>query len=409
MVLHGDVENEVGVSLLRIGDLEDGLIVRLVGDVVADKVGVVHVLLVELVIKAHVVIHDGPVPSRGLIGVKGGSFIAVHSKQGCQGGHPLFGVELVGYRVGRLEDGGEPGEVFKLHTGSTSSGNGGVHPAFNGVLTEGVEEGGRVLRDLQIVKDGQVGEGLIHDHNDIDGLGRVHIFFHTGVLVHQFQHKVMAVIIGLIHRAIPQGHREIQEKAVGLGDPLLGVDPQGRQHSGKEEGKRVADAENPAHDSHRQRQLVPFGLRLAHPRQKQVSHQQHRRLLHIGINGKVKGVGHIGRRLPAGHIGRKQNAAPEAQHIVVYQSNHKTQADGQSGCPAAAPQHQPAHKEQDVIPDQIHQHLPGLQVGKHIVLVEDLHHPEGCPGSQQEYQSGHPFPWLAAQVGHQPRERIAVQ
>ena len=219
----------------------------------------------------------------------------------------------------------------------------------------------------------------------------------------------MAVIVGLIHRAIPQGHGKIEEKAVGLSDPLLGVDAQGRQHSSKEEGKGVANAEDPGHDPHRQGQPVPLGLRVAHPHQKQIVHQQHRRLLHIDVDGKVKGVGHIGRRLPAGHIGREQNAAPEAEHIVVDQSDQKAQADSQRGCPATAAQHQPAHQKQDVVPNQIHQHLPGLQVRKHIILVEDLHHPEGRPGSQQKNQSGQPFPRLALHVGQQPRERIAVQ
>ena len=145
MVLHGDVKDKLRIPLLRIGDLEDGLIVRLVGDVIADEIGVIHVLLVELVIKAHIVVYDRSVPSRGLIGVEGGALVAIDPQQGCQGGHPCLGVELIGHSVGRLEDGGKASEVFKLHAGGASSGDGGVHPALDRILLQGVEEGGGVL------------------------------------------------------------------------------------------------------------------------------------------------------------------------------------------------------------------------------------------------------------------------
>ena len=185
VVLHGDVKDKLRIPLLRIGDLEDGLIIRLVGDVIADEVGVIHVLLVELVIKAHIVVYDRPVPSRGLIGVEGGALVAVDPQQGCQGGHPLLGVELIGHGVRRLEDGSKASEVFKLHAGGAPSGDGGVHPALDGVLAEGVEEGRGVLGDLQLIKDGQIGEGLVHDHNNVDGLRSIRVALHTGVLIHQ--------------------------------------------------------------------------------------------------------------------------------------------------------------------------------------------------------------------------------
>ena len=71
----------------------------------ADQIGVLHVLLVHLVVKAHVAVHNGPVPAGGLVGVKGGALISLAARQGGQGGHALLSVELIGHRVGRLEDG----------------------------------------------------------------------------------------------------------------------------------------------------------------------------------------------------------------------------------------------------------------------------------------------------------------
>ena len=241
MVLHGHIEDKGGRG--GPGHVKDGLVVRSVRDIAADQIGVLHVLLIQLVVKAEALVGDGPVPAGGQIGVESGRLIALAPSQGCQGGHALLHIQLIGHRVRRLEESGEAGEVLKLHTGRAAAGDRGVHPALDGVLGHGVEEGSGVLGDLQLIKDGQVGEGLVHDHNNVDGLRSIRVALHTGVLIHQLEHKIVAVIVGLIYRAIPQGYGKIEEEAVGLGDPLLGVDAQGRQHPGAEEGEAVTRAE----------------------------------------------------------------------------------------------------------------------------------------------------------------------
>ena len=73
VVLHGHVEEE-GLHLL-LGGLEDGLKVARVGDIVADILGVRHVLLIHLVVKVQIAIGHRPVPAGGLIGVEGGGLI----------------------------------------------------------------------------------------------------------------------------------------------------------------------------------------------------------------------------------------------------------------------------------------------------------------------------------------------
>ena len=48
-------------------------------------------------------------------------------------------------------------------------------------------------------------------------------------------------------------------------------------------------------------------------------------------------------------------------------------------------------------------------VGEHIVLVQNLHHPQADPRSQQEYQSGPPSAGVQADVLRQPDRRDPVQ
>ena len=132
VILHGHVEEE-GLHLL-LGGLEDHLKVRCVGHIVADILGIHHVLLIHLVIKVQVVIGQGPVPAGGLIGVEGGGLIPLAPRQSRQGGHPLVHIQLIGHGVGRLEIGGEAGEILKLHAGRAPAGDGGVHPALNSIL-----------------------------------------------------------------------------------------------------------------------------------------------------------------------------------------------------------------------------------------------------------------------------------
>ena len=406
VVLHGHVEEE-GVPLLLPGGPEDHLIVGPVGHVVADVVGVHHVLLVHLAVEVQIVIGQHPVPPAGLVGVEGGGLIALAPRHGGQGGHPLLHVQLIGHRVRGLEQAGEAGEVLELHRGRPAPGDRGVHPALHRVLLQGVEEGGGVLAGLEVVEDGEIGKGLVHDDDEVGGLP-VRVPLQGGVLLHQLQHLVVGVVRRLLHRAVPQGHGEVQQKAVALGDPLLGVDAQGGEGPGAEEGEAIAQHRAPGHQGKGEGDPGPLPLGRADQHQEQIGRQQHRRLHDVGVHGVVEAVGHVGGGAPGGHVGGEQDAPPEPEHIVVYQPHQEGQADPQGAGPADAAQHQPQHGEQDVVPDHVHQHLPGVQVGEHVVLVEGLHHPQADPGSQQEHQPGPPFSGLLPHVPEQAGEQRAV-
>ena len=73
--------------------------------------------------------------------------------------------------------------------------------------------------------------------------------------------------------------------------------------------------------------------------------------------------------MPPGHIGREEDAPAEAQHIVVDQTEDEGQKNPGGAGPLVPPQNQAAEEKQQVVPDQVHQHLPGVQVVKHIVAV----------------------------------------
>ena len=341
-------------------------------------------------VKAEALVGDGPVPAGGQIGVESGRLIALAPSQGCQGGHALLHIQLIGHRVRRLEESGEAGEVLKLHTGRAAAGDRGVHPALDGVLGHGVAEGSGVLLQLQPLKNGQVREGLVHDGDDVHRPGDGAVRLYRLVLLRQLQHPVPAVILRLVHRAVPHGHREVQQEAVGLGDPLLGVDAQGGQHPGAEEGEAVTRAEQDQQGSGQPGHPVPPPLGRAGPDQEEVGHQQNGRLDDVVVQRVVEVAGHVGRGPPARHIRREQDAPPEAQDIVVEQPHQEAQGDRHRRRSPPPPQDQPAQGEQQVIPDHVHQHLPGRQILEHIVLIQDLHHPEGRPRPQQEHQTGDP-------------------
>ena len=121
VVLHGDIKEEGGV--LAFCGLVNHLVVRLVGDVAPDDVGVGDVLLVHLPVEVQILVGQHPVPAGGLIGVEGGGGVALAPGQGCQGGHALLHIELVGHRVRGLEQAGKAGEVLKLDGGGAAPGD----------------------------------------------------------------------------------------------------------------------------------------------------------------------------------------------------------------------------------------------------------------------------------------------
>ena len=340
--------------------------------------------------------------------MEGGGVIAHAACQGGQRGHPLLRIQLIGHSMGRLEDRRKAGEVLKLHAGRPAAGHWGVHPATDCIFFHGVQEGRGVLRYLQPLENGQVGKGLVHHHNDVRGPRRRVPRF-RGIRLHQLQHLTAAVILRLVQGTVPQGHREVQQKAVGLSHPLLGVDPQGGQGLRLEKDEAVPHLYQDQQTGQPPGKLVPLPLRDAHPNQKEVGHQQHRPLAYGRVQGKIKGVRHVGRRLPGGQVRRKQDPPPKAEHIVVHDPHKKAEPCRRGRRPPPPAQDQAAQQEQQVVPDQVHQHLPGVEIRKHVVPVQDLHHPEGHPRTQQKNQAGQPLLRSLPDVGRQPEHPISTQ
>ena len=191
--------------------------------------------------------------------MKGGGGVALASSQGSQGGHALLHIELVGHRMGRLEEAGKAGEVLKFHRGGAAAGDGGVHPAPDGVFLQGVEEGGGVLRGAEGIEEGQIAKGLVHNDDDVHWLG-VRVPLAAGVGRHQFQYCVLGVALRFVHRGVAQGNGEVEQEAVALGDPLLGVDVQGGEHAGAEEGVAVAACYRPQEQGEGQLHRAPSFL-----------------------------------------------------------------------------------------------------------------------------------------------------
>lgn len=234
--------------------------------------------------------------------------------------------------MGRLEQTAEASQILKLHRGGASSGDGGVHPAPDGILLQRMEEGHGVFRRLKGVEHRKVGKGLVHDPDDVDGLD-IRSPLHGGVLVHQLPHRVFGVALWLVHRAVPQSDGKVEQKAVALGDPLLGVDVQSGQHPGAEEGEAIAQHCRPQQSGPPQRRPGPLFLGGTGPHQEQIGRQQDGRLGHIPVHGVIEALSHIGGGPPAGNVRREQDTSPEPENKVVDQPRQKGQAGPQSGGP----------------------------------------------------------------------------
>ena len=127
----------------------------------------------------------------------------------------------------------------------------------------------------------------------------------------------MAVVVGLVHPAVPQGDGEVEQKTVGLSDPLLGVYPQARKHSGAEKHIAVGKAGQQAEQYHNGLALGPPGLGGAHPYQKQVADQQDQALADVIVEREIEAPGYVGGSTPAGDVRREQDSAPEPENVVV--------------------------------------------------------------------------------------------
>ena len=138
----------------------------------------------------------------------------------------------------------------------------------------------------------------------------------------------MTVIIRLVHGTIPQRHGKIKQEAIGLSGPLLGINSQSRQGICSKKDKAVSGAKQQQYRSQHLGHTVSFFLLRTHPEQKQVDHQKNCGLLDVIIRLKAEAIGHVSGSTPACNVCREENAAPETQHVMVYQSNHECQRNG---------------------------------------------------------------------------------
>ena len=145
---------------------------------------------------------------------------------------------------------------------------------FDSILFQRVQEGGGVLAQLKPLEDGKVAEGLVHDHDNICRAGDGRVGGGGGVLLHKSQRIFGRIAPGLLHPAVPGGHGKIQQKTVGLCDPLLGVDVQSGQHGSEEKAVGIDCSGKGEDNTQRSGHGVAFGLRGADRQREQIEDQQ---------------------------------------------------------------------------------------------------------------------------------------
>ena len=331
--------------------------------------------------------------------MEGDGAVALLPDLGHHGGHAVVAVQLVGHGGGGQEGQGVPGEELELHIGGAAAGDGGDHGSLDGVLRQGVEEGQGVRRQLQVGEGGgHVREGFVHDDDEV--FRRLQV---RGA-VRQLLHPVgdgLGGLGGVVLRrgdeAVPQGGHEVQQKAVGLGLPLLGVDADVRQQRREEEHVEV-QPDGGAGGGHGDfAQLLPPPAAedpVSQGDEQPVGRQQPRRDPHVFVGGVVEVAGHVGGGAQAQQVAGKDDAAPEGQHIVVGKAEQKAEPGGDEGAQPLAPRQHPEHPEDQVVPDQVQRHLQIGEGREGVVVVQVLHHQVGNPRPQQKHGPGRVFPVL---------------
>ena len=426
MVLHGHIEHEAILPGLlgRIGELVEPGKVRTVRDVFPDKlvIGVVrgdvvavHRLVEEVfAVKTQPLIGSHPVPARGLIGVVGGGAHAEDLGGLRQRGSLVGQVELIGHSAGGQERGAATGECLKLYRGGSASGNGSVHHALDGVLRQGVIVGRGVIGECQAVKPGQVGKGLVHNADKVDGSlcirGAV-----TGIALilqpgNKLQRLVLRISIRPFHVHISGRDGEVQQKTVAVRPPLLGVDTQRRKH-GCEEKEQDIGAPSGAQPQIGPLHPAPPAPAGALPGQQDEEEndkpQNARRAIDIAVRGIIVIARHIGGGAQTQKVDGKQRPPPELEHIVVGQADDKREDAVEGDSPPASAGDEPADKEQAGIPHDVHKPLPRRERA-HLILRQQFYHKkadERCGGKEQpqiglELVGAHQMPQCAEGTAH---------
>ena len=249
-------------------------------------------------------------------------------------------------------------------------------------MVEGQGVGGK----LQIGEGGlHIREGLVHDDDEV--FRRLATALRSGVPGGDGRGCIGRVVLRGGDEAVAQGGHEVEQKAVGLGLPLLGVDADGGQEGRKEKDVDVnADGGAGGGDGYPAQLLPPPGTGAKLQRQEgcPVAKQNGGGDVHGSGEGIVVVRRHVQGGLQAQQVAGEDDAAPEGEDIVVGKAREKAKARSQSGAQEAAARHHADQPEDEIVPDGVQRHLGRGQGGEGVIFIQDLHHQKGQPGAQEK-------------------------
>ena len=254
-----------------------------------------------------------------------------------------------------------------------------------------------VLRELQVGEGRrQVRKGLVHDEDEVfrqlpgvrHGLGAVA----PGGL----GHLVGVIAIGLRDEAVADGGGEVQQETVLLGPPLLGIDADGGQQRGKEEGKEIDHHPGDAAPEELPSQaLAALGMvdDVGQQQEQEVAPQYRQGDPDLPVWRVVIAFRHHSGGIQGQKVAGKDDPPPEGQHIVVGKAEKKAHHGADASGQHLPAQDHPEEPEDEIVPDEVQQVLLRAVGGEGVIVVQHLHHDVGEPRAQQEGRPGgcHPL------------------
>ena len=165
MVLHGHVEDELRIGIL-VQHLQDLVIGRCVRHHAAKLLGVLEVLDGKEVVKAKRAVNVLAVPVSAMVGMDGRGVVTKVLEllgQGLGAGEVVDGVRI-GARA--QERHGVSGEVFEFGVAGAAAKRGNVEHAALQSVGQVLEELRALIVRMQVLVDGEIREGLVHDGDD---------------------------------------------------------------------------------------------------------------------------------------------------------------------------------------------------------------------------------------------------
>ena len=394
VVLHGHVEEKQRLPrLLLLIPADQVLVVALVGDIAGFFVPphvlpVLEVPLKVYLVKAEIPVNRGTAPAGGAVGVGGHGAVTQGGHLPHQGGIAVGDIHLVGHRACGQEGGGVAGEELVLRVGGGAAEHGGVGVALNGVLRQGAEEGHGVRIALHAGQHRKVGEGLVHDDNDVHRAnhavlpGRRHGGRVAGSAPGEGREGLLRVGLRLLHPHVLQAHREVKEQAVAPGRPHGGLNAPALHKPGAEKHAQI-DRGGPGRRDKEPPREGPFLLV-----RQEGQGQQHRREhadgepLH-GVGPVVVVARHVGGGAEGEEVAGKEGASPEGDQIVVGHAQAPGDPHGPLDGRGPPPEDEVEKQLPQVVPRQIEGDLKGGEVSPGVVVVEVLHQGEGEQGGQE--------------------------